>query len=146
MCPSGLGFDCSSGVLTVSPGYWTPSLSVVNSSSTDSNNSLLVYKCPSVDACVGGSVTASQLSVPNVCGDGYSGELCSGCQAGWANTGGGKCVRCHSTGVLVLSLILVPSVVLVILAVLVTALTHNPKQRSQVGTCAEFVSVCPHRY
>lgn len=96
------------------------------------NTTLAAYKCSSIDSCTGGSVTGTALMIPNVCGDGYVGDLCGGCKSGWADTGGGKCVRCHSTGVLVFSLILVPSLALIALAVLVSILTHNPKQKSQV--------------
>lgn len=133
VCPSAAGVDCSSGVLTILPGYWSPPLISGSIDALDSNQSLSVYKCQSIDACVGGSVTQSQLMVPNVCGDGYVGDLCSGCAAGWANTGGGKCVRCHSPGVLIFSLLLVPTVVLMILAVLVSVITHKPAQKSQAS-------------
>lgn len=117
-------------MLTISPGYWSPP--VTNGTALLANASLAVYKCSSTDCCVGASVTESQLTIPNVCGDGYVGDLCSGCDAGWANTGGGKCVRCHTTIVLICSLIVVPGAVLGALAVLVSVVVHNPRPKSQV--------------
>lgn len=96
------------------------------------NATLAAYKCYSIDSCTGGSVTESQLIIPKVCSDGYVGDLCSGCESGWVNTGGGKCVRCHSTGALIFSIIIVSTVVMVTLAALVSIATHNPKQKSQV--------------
>lgn len=137
VCPAGPGFDCSSGVLTITPGFWCPPFVLTNLSSEDSgvfdgNSTLLAYKCSSINACVGGSVTETQLVAPNLCGPGYVGDLCSGCKVGWVSTGGGKCVRCNSKGVLIFSLIVVPGVALTLIAVLVAVITHVPRQKAQV--------------
>lgn len=129
-------------MLTISPGYWSPPTagSAGGVDPTQSNTSLTVYKCLSVDACVGGSVSDAQLVIPSVCADGYVGELCGGCDSGWANTGGGKCVRCHSGGALIFSLIVFPAIVLAVLAVLVAIVVHNPRQKSQVLLTASYDS------
>lgn len=149
VCPTGQGFDCSSGILTISPGYWSPPTSITTAN-VSSNTSLTAYKCTSIDSCVGASVVAAELMIPEVCGPGYGGDLCSGCDAGWASTGGGKCVQCHSKGVLILSLIVVPGAVIGIVALLVSVITHQPTSKSQVcgnaiacfGCCCLMNNAC----
>lgn len=141
-----LGLDCTRGVLGISAGYWsTPTFTRTGSlpvtlrsnftldSYLNGSLQLEVYECSSVQRCVGGSVliTDTLLVIPDVCGMGYVGDLCSGCEVGWASTGGGKCVECHSQGVLIFSLVLVPSAVLAVLAALVAVVAHNPRQKSQ---------------
>lgn len=133
-CPSSssIGFDCSDGILAILPGYWSPVVTNVSSGRLMANDTLQAYKCSSVASCVGGSVVGMQLVIPDVCAPGYEGDVCSGCQAGWASTGGGKCVRCHSSGIQVFSLIIVAGLVSFLIAALVAVATHNPRETVQV--------------
>lgn len=140
-CPTTLGIDCSSGVLIIAPGYWAD-VSTTPLDHVISNTSMPpLYKCSSRACCVGGSVTSDEFVVPNLCGPGYVGDLCSGCEAGWASTGGGKCVQCHSKVLMILSLVFVPGAVLAIVSALVSILTHIPRQKTRVSfSCPALIS------
>lgn len=92
-CPP--GFDCSSGIIAVPIGFWSPA---VNISAASNVGNASIYPCFTRTACQGGNA-----SVGAVCAAGYVGPLCATCASGWAGHAG-VCQHCLPRGVLAFGL------------------------------------------
>ena len=113
--------DCSGAIISVSPGYWRPSV-----------YSKVFLKCPFPTGCIGGNgsrmdsntITNQRVAMRHLtdvgrdnaeCAEGYEGPLCGVCSSGYfLNVGMKECQTCRENGPSqIATLVLIPFFLLI---------------------------------